>query len=131
MIVLHDLCLQPVQFCEEITAYELLQPDAFRPDLCGPANIACRRCNFKEFVSAANSVALKALVSMCLMSALRRFTLTPALYHSLLNGEEILLNLIKAWPLNIFMASLHKFSIRIYRDTLRGLQMFFLSLNAK
>jgi hypothetical protein len=123
--------LKPIQFCEEIAEYGALAARCNSPDLCGPANIACRCCKFKEFVSAANPGAMKALVFMGLMSASRSFTLTPALNHSLLKGEDILVNLMKAWILNICMHYLHKSSIRIYRDTLRGLQTYFLSLNAK
>jgi hypothetical protein len=96
--------LQPVKFCEE----GALAARCNSPDLCGPANIACRRCNFKLLVSATKSVTVKALVIMGLMSALRSFTFTPAFYHSLLNGEEILVNFMKVWTLNTFMPSIYK-----------------------
>lgn len=91
----------------KITAQGALAVRCSSPVLCGSANIACRRCNFKEYASAPNSVVVKALLIMGLMSALRSSTLTPAFYYSLLNGEKILVNLMKAWILNIFMSSLH------------------------
>jgi hypothetical protein len=65
-----------------------------------------RRYNFKRWVSAANSKAGQVQVFTDMISVLWRVGLMLALSRSFLNGEYILINVLKALALVISMCSL-------------------------